>query len=321
MGALALMLTALVFGWSGAGSTQKAEAVVDPVATLQTFIDKVNAGDAAGAAAMFTEDGWFADVDGGSFQASGRPALEFIFGEPTPGQHVTLLAGSTLTSTVSGTQVDGMIEYTDDDVVTCGQSRYIQPFVAQITDDGLISSLYLTYDTSDSETAAYLACQAAQPEEGGPQDIPGTIEVAIGGDQPGSAFLAPLGGGVLGVFLSIEPGPAGVQQPAHIHTGSCEPGGGPIAYPLASVLDGESFSFISADLDALLAGDYYINVHESETAMDVSVACGDVAAVVALPSTGDGGASGSDSPALLLALLGMVGLAFVTGGLVRARRA
>jgi hypothetical protein len=45
-----------------------------------------------------------------------------------------------------------------------------------------------------------------------------------------------------------------------------------------------------------------------------------VEAVVALPSTGDGGASGSDSPALLLALLSMLGLALVGGGLVRARR-
>lgn len=322
MAALAVLLTMLAFGWSTATSPGTAHAVTAEE-VVQQFVDKLNAGDAAGAAALFTEDGWLADVDGGYFQASGRPALEFIFADfASINGNVTITSMSS-TSTVSGTQVEGISEITEDDVVASGGTRIIQPFVAQVTDEGLISSFYLTYDESDPETAAYLAYLAAQDE--GDENPPGSIEVAIGGDQLGTAFLAPISEGVLGVFIGIEAGPAGVQQPAHIHAGSCEPGGGAIVYPLAPVIDGASFSLISADLDALLAGDYYINVHESAEAMDVSVACGDVLAVVAapvaLPDTGDGLASGSSSHALLLALLTTVGLATVAGGLFRSRRA
>jgi ketosteroid isomerase-like protein len=319
MGALALMLTVLAFGWSSHQSAGTAQALTAEE-VVQQFADAINAADSAAAAALFTEDGTFSEVGAGSFQASGQAALLFIFTDiESEGIHVTITE-MTSSSTVSGTQVEGTIELSDNTTTAAGVSRIIETFVAQVTDEGLISAIHFEFDTSDAETATYLAYLEGLPEDGG-EAPEGTVEVVIGGDQPGSAFLAPISEGVLGVGIEIAPGPAGVAQPAHIHAGSCEPGGGAVVYPLASVVDGSSFSIISADLDALLAGEYYINVHESETVPDVSVACGDVEAVVALPDTGEGVASSSGGLALLLAVLSMVGLAAVAGGLTRLRRA
>ncbi len=56
------------------------------------------------------------------------------------------------------------------------------------------------------------------------------------------------------IVIHIEPGPAGLPQPAHIPDGAC-PRVGAIEYALNSVMDGESRTVVDAPLADLLKGD------------------------------------------------------------------
>jgi hypothetical protein len=91
-------------------------------------------------------------------------------------------------------------------------------------------------------------------------------------------------------------------RPAHIHTGSC-PEPGDIVAPLNNLTSPSgptsdvgtptdaaasmrgipaeySWTNIPMSLDDIMAGEHAINVHESDTAMDVYLACGDVGGTV-----------------------------------------
>jgi hypothetical protein len=97
----------------------------------------------------------------------------------------------------------------------------------------------------------------------------------------GSAFIFEEDG-LAFVGIEIAPGAAGVLQLAHLHEGDC-PGVGAIASPLASVLDGSSFTILSMSQAEVLAGDFAINVHKSAAEAAVYVSCGEVGAGAAAP--------------------------------------
>lgn len=294
---------------------------------IQAFADAANtaipAGDGAALAAFFAEDGYFADIDGGSGAVFGRAALTAIFSEePDPTFQVTITDISSTNGTVTGT-----LEFVDAGSVAAGVSRYVQPFTAQVS-NGLIDSIIFTYDESDPETAQYLEYLASQDEDDGL--APGAVTIDLAGDQPGQAFLFELAEGVTVVIVSIEPGAEGVLQPAHLHTGTCDSPGA-IVYPLASVLNGEAFSVISASLDDVLAQGLILNVHLSEDEPDVYVSCALVevsepeptaTVVVALPpGTGSGASDDGALGGLALALtLGGAGVAALgAAGALRLR--
>jgi len=90
------------------------------------------------------------------------------------------------------------------------------------------------------------------------------------------------------VVIDIEPGPAGVEQSAHIHAGSC-PNVAEVVYPLINVVNGTSTTVVNATLASLRTGNFAINVHKSGDEIGVYVACGAIpaaAAPAAQPATG-----------------------------------
>jgi hypothetical protein len=159
-----------------------------------------------------------------------------------------------------------------------------------------------------------------------------------GGNQPGIAVVfEDQGLTVVGLF--IEAGAAGVLQPAHFHTGTCA-SPGPIVQPLASVLDGSSFTLLSAPIDQLIDKGLIVNVHKSVAEASTYVSCGEllsapepeptvapaatptarVATGVTAPNTGTGGgiAGGSWGWTLMIVALFSVGV-LITMGTVAVR--
>jgi hypothetical protein len=100
-----------------------------------------------------------------------------------------------------------------------------------------------------------------------------TLTLGAGRDanQPGTATLIAQGNQTQ-VVLNIQPGAAGVAQPAHIHEGAC-PGVGTVKFPLTNVVDGKSVSTVNAALADVLKGDLSINVHKSTSEASVYTAC------------------------------------------------
>lgn len=282
------------------------------MAAVQALIDAANASlttdDATAFANTLTEDVFFEIIDDGSFGAVGRDTIATAFsGDPDPDFHVTLVS-----SQVSGNTVTGLVNVTDRDSVAAGVDRYVQPFTA-VVDGGLVASLKLRLDLSDAQTATYLAYLQSQPDDGDDELPPGTVQVDLAGDQPGTVAVGEFDGTTF-VVVNIDPGAEGAIQPAHVHTGTCASPGA-IVYPLASIVDGSSFTLLSASPAQLLDNNYIVNVHLSEAQIGTYVSCAVLEASAAtstpkptktpsvvLPNTGTGG-SGSESPWLVIALL------------------
>lgn len=91
------------------------------------------------------------------------------------------------------------------------------------------------------------------------------------------------------VLLEVDAGPEGVEQPAHIHNGSCADLG-TVAYGLNNVVDGKSETFLAVSIaDLLLELPLAVNVHESTEAINTYTACGDLDAMGMIH--GDGNAN------------------------------
>jgi hypothetical protein len=93
--------------------------------------------------------------------------------------------------------------------------------------------------------------------------------------QTGTAVLVPMGDQTQ-VTLDITPGPAGVQQPAHIHMGSCSNLNPTPEVPLNPVVDGKSVTTVNVSLQQLESQQRAINVHQSAQALTTYVSCGDL---------------------------------------------
>lgn len=94
--------------------------------------------------------------------------------------------------------------------------------------------------------------------------------------QTGIATLTAMGGQTK-VVVSISSGAAGVSQPIHVHSGTCDTLGG-VEYPLTAVSDGSSVTVIDVALSSLKGGANAINVHLSGDEVGTYVACGDIPA-------------------------------------------
>jgi Cu/Zn superoxide dismutase len=93
--------------------------------------------------------------------------------------------------------------------------------------------------------------------------------------ESGSAKLTPQGDQTK-VEVSLKGTPKGVQQPAHIHEGSCAKLDPKPKYGLESITDGKSTTVVPVSIDTLLAGKMAINVHKSGEDLKTYVACGDI---------------------------------------------
>ena len=111
------------------------------------------------------------------------------------------------------------------------------------------------------------------------EDLSGGLEVTLneqnGSGQSGTATLTPGDDGALHVSISVSGGGSD-PQPAHIHEGTCDDLNPTPAFPLESVVNGESESDVDVSIDDLALTPYAINVHKSDAEADVYVACGDI---------------------------------------------
>ncbi len=156
-----------------------------------------------------------------------------------------------------------------------------------------------------------------------------TVTMGAGRDasQTGTATLTDQGSQTQ-VVLNIQSGPAGVEQPVHIHSGSC-PGVGAVAFPLTNVVNGTSTTVVDATLDSLRTGGYSINAHQDGTqaGLGVYVSCGVIPAATqttpapaaspaAAPASGGPPPSSDGSFGWWYLLLAVGALALVSGGVL-----
>lgn len=119
------------------------------------------------------------------------------------------------------------------------------------------------------------AAAAAASTEGAPSEV--TIQLGTLNDsgESGTATLTAAGAQTK-VVLNVTGQPAGVDQPTHIHEGTCANLNPQPAFPLTDVKDGKSETTVDASLTDLLSGKYAINVHKSAADLATYVVCGDL---------------------------------------------
>ena len=114
-----------------------------------------------------------------------------------------------------------------------------------------------------------LAFSACQPQ-GTTKTI--ALETLNESGVSGSVTLVELDSTRTRIVVSVDP--AGhPDMPAHIHPGTCDDLVPQPRYALANVVDGESATEVPAGMSELLAGDVAVNIHRSNTEMDVYTAC------------------------------------------------
>jgi hypothetical protein len=133
--------------------------------------------------------------------------------------------------------------------------------------------------------AIVLASVACSAEAGDSRTL--TLRTLNESGVTGSVTLTELTDGQTRVTVDVDP--AGhPNMPAHIHPGTCAELIPQPKYPLQSVIDGESTTDVAASLQELLADSVALNLHASNSEMDVYTACIEL---------GTAPASASSSPA------------------------
>ena len=92
--------------------------------------------------------------------------------------------------------------------------------------------------------------------------------------QDGTATLT-AHGNQTEVVVEVAPGAAGVEQPIHIHGGTCNELGS-VEFPLTNMTDGRSTTTVDATLESLLDHAHAINGHKSGPEVTVYIACGNI---------------------------------------------
>lgn len=94
--------------------------------------------------------------------------------------------------------------------------------------------------------------------------------------ETGTARLTAEGADKTRVEISLKGGPKGVDQPAHIHEGSCAKLDPKPKQGLENVVDGKSSTVVPIGLADLRKGGMAINVHKSKDDISTYVSCGDI---------------------------------------------
>lgn len=110
-----------------------------------------------------------------------------------------------------------------------------------------------------------------------------TLNAQNNSGQKGKAVLRAKGDETV-VTVSVTPSAPGLEQPIHIHTGSC-PGVGKVEFPLTTLVDGLSVTTVKAKLADILAQTRAINIHKSKTQSSIYTSCGDLAAATKVQPT------------------------------------
>jgi hypothetical protein len=94
--------------------------------------------------------------------------------------------------------------------------------------------------------------------------------------ETGTAKLTAEGADKTRVEISLKGGPKGVDQPAHIHEGSCAKLDPKPKQGLENVVNGKSTTVVPMSLADLSKGGLAINVHKSKEDIQTYVSCGDI---------------------------------------------
>ncbi len=272
-----LSLVLLVMGaMLRTGGTVHAAAPTAAQQVVDKAVERFVAGDRTGWLSYFSEDAVLTDTDidsGKSFAAVGRGALGSVF----DGIIETHLKVEPTGVSAHGDKVIATGRWSDDVSTAAGVSRYLATSTVTVRDAKIVR-FDLTYNTADAATRTYLAYSAAQELV----PPPGTLIFPLGpgrdGRQTGDAYLSPVGT-LTAVFIAIAPGATGELQPAELQSGDC-PANRALAFPLASVLDGFSFTLLSAPIDDL--ADLSLHVQKRSGLSILDVTCGDASSAVLL---------------------------------------
>ena len=98
-------------------------------------------------------------------------------------------------------------------------------------------------------------------------------------NSSGETGTATLYDGAKGLIVKLRMSGSEVDQPAHIHKGTCEKLDPKPAYPLKTVHDGQSETTVEGvTIAQLQKAPYAINVHKSTKELPVYVSCGNLVA-------------------------------------------
>ena len=118
----------------------------------------------------------------------------------------------------------------------------------------------------------YPSQDAQAPEQ---RTVVVTLDQQNNSGETGTATLTAVGGKTQ-VELRLAGAPAGIVQPAHIHTGTCANISG-VVYPLVFPVDGVSVTTLDISLDTIFTElPLAINVHKSAQEAGIYYACGDI---------------------------------------------
>jgi len=93
--------------------------------------------------------------------------------------------------------------------------------------------------------------------------------------ESGTVTLTPQGDKTQ-VVIKLAGAPSDVQQPAHIHDGSCASLDPKPRVPLQNVVSGSSTTTLDMKLDDIVSKGGAVNVHKSAADVKTYVACGDL---------------------------------------------
>jgi hypothetical protein len=133
--------------------------------------------------------------------------------------------------------------------------------------------------TAEPETPAERA-EAVETDRA-PTALGIVLAASAGSEVEGAAGVRELDDERTSVTIEIRGAASNAMLPWHVHEGVCGSGGAIVgdasAYPpLSAGLDGSASAEAVIDVPMDPAAEYHINVHESPSAMDVIVACGDL---------------------------------------------
>lgn len=118
--------------------------------------------------------------------------------------------------------------------------------------------------------------------EAGPADAPPGSAVTIplealnNSGQSGTVALTDRGDGTTRVVVTVGNAPPGVEQPLHIHEGSCANLNPKPVFPLQNLVNGRSESVAQVALSDLLAKPYAVVAHKSAQEAAIYVTCGNL---------------------------------------------
>ena len=235
----------------------------DPAELFRQYVDALNRGDVDGVMALFADDAVF--VDSACLPLCvGKDAIRNL----TEFGVAENVAATFTSSEASGNTATGIIVTESDVIEAAGVERVIVTFTTEVKGAEIVFAR-LEIDRRDKQSGAFVAWA-----------VTNAISVDLGpgrdADQsPGLAKFTPTTGDRTAVFVSVEPGPAGVPQPIHIHEGTCG-NLGAVVHPLPDIAGGKTAPVLDVSLAELRTGNFAINAHRSAEEIGVYVACGDI---------------------------------------------